>query len=112
VQVWPAELPTDPAVQLQIQKLSGTFPMEVQSQILLRAGSQQESYHTTVLDLLLEQYISTATLRVLQQETSAVTYLVPMELYRASMWGYTLAPLVSEGDCAHSVYITAAEYYT
>ena len=69
-------------------------------------------FWTTVLGLLLEQYISTATLRVLQQETSAVTYLVPMEQYRAHMWGYTLAPLVSEGDCAHSVYKTAAEYCT
>jgi len=59
--------------------------MEVQSQILLRGGPHQESYHTTVLDLLLEQYLSTVTPGLLQEETSAVTYLVPMVLYRASI---------------------------
>ena len=67
--------------------------------------------------LNLEQYFSIATLRVPQQESSAVTYLMPLEqaysdtdtdtdtdssntdtdtdTYRASMWGYILPPQVS-----------------
>ena len=67
--------------------------MEVESQILMVAGFCLESYHTTVLDLLLEQYVSTATLRVPQQGNSAVTYLMPMEPYSQHTWGYL--PLVS-----------------
>ena len=88
------QLPTDPAVFLyHHQELIGTFLMEVVSQILTL-------YHTTepgliLRFLLLEQYFSTVTLELPQQESSAVTYLMPLELFRASMWGYILPPQVS-----------------
>ena len=76
--------------------------MEVKSQILLGDGVHQDSYHTIVLDLLLEQYVSTATLRVSQQGSFAVTYLMPMEPYNQHMWRYI--PVVSEGGMMHILY--------
>ena len=45
--------------------------------------------------LVVEQYVSTATLGLPQQESSTVIYLVAMEAYKASMWGYILPPQVS-----------------
>jgi len=54
------------------------------------------AYRTTELEQeILEQYFSIATLRVTQQGSSAVTYMMSVMNYRASMWGYTLVPLVS-----------------
>ena len=69
--------------------LGGTFLMEVGSNVL-------RLYHTTELGLfLMEQYVSTVTLGLPQQESSAVTYLMAVETYRVSMWGYILPPPVS-----------------
>ena len=91
---WTAQLPTYPAVFLsQHQELTGTFLTEVGLKLLI-------FYHTTeegLMDdgLLLEEYISTVTLRVPQQESFAVRYLMPLDLSRASMWGYILPPQVS-----------------
>ena len=78
------------AVSLVLKvQMGGSFPMEVKSQPI------RESYHTTELEYkILEHYFSIATLRVPQQGSSAVTYLLLM-VQRASMWEYTLAPLVS-----------------
>ena len=62
-------------------------------------------YHTTEVGLmvegflfvvhLVEQYFSTVILRVPQQESSAVRYVMSVERFRASMWGYILPPQVS-----------------
>ena len=59
-----------------------------------------ELYHTTEVGLaltalFLEQHVSTVTLGLPQQESSTVTYLMPVELFRASMWGYIIPPQVS-----------------
>ena len=80
------------------QELIGTFLMEVGSVILIL-------YHTTEVGLmvkgfllvvhLVEQFFSTVTLRVPQQESSAVRYEMPPELLRAFMWGYTMPLQVS-----------------
>jgi len=71
--------------------------MEVKSQTI-------HTYHTEELeDGILVQLFSAATLRVPQQVYSAVTYLMTVVYYRASMWGYTQAPLVSEGHGTHSM---------
>ena len=79
-----AQLLTQAVVHLQILKLSGTFPMDLRSYQIL-------TWHSPELGLLLlEQYVSTVTLRLPQQESSAVTYLMPVETYRVSMWGYIL----------------------
>ena len=43
LQLWYAQLPIDPAVVLQTLKLSGTFPMEVESQTI-------RTYHTKELE--------------------------------------------------------------
>ena len=74
--------------------LSGTFLMEVQSNVL-------SLYHTTELGLfwVVELYFSTVTLGLPQQESSTVTYLMPVETFRASMWGYILPPQVSPVHC-------------
>ena len=89
------QLPTYPAVfLLQHQEIIGTFLMEVGSKIPIL-------YHTTEVGLMethllnLEQYFSTVTLRVPQQESSAVRYVMPLEFFRASMWGYILPPQVN-----------------
>jgi len=53
------------------------------------------AYLTTELEhKILEHYSSIATLRVPQQGSSAVTYLL-LVVHRASMLGYTLIPQVS-----------------
>ena len=97
VQLCSAQLPTMAAVHLETLTLSGTSPMEVKSRIMV-------IFHTTELGvLILGQCCSTATLRVPQQGSSAVTYLMPVEYYRASMLGYMTATLVSVGDGAHSI---------
>jgi len=89
LQLWCALLSIHPAVILQTQKLSGTFPMEVKSQTI-------QTYHTKELEQsILGEWFSTATLRVPQQEFSTVTYLLPVVAHRASMWGYMIATLVS-----------------
>jgi len=63
--------------------------MEVKSQTI-------RAYHSKELEEpALEECFLTATLRVPQQESFIVTYLMPVMFYRASMWGYTLVPLVS-----------------
>ena len=71
--------------------LIGTFLMEIRSNVLV--------LHTTELGLFLlvvvDQYISTVTLGLPQRESSTVTYLMPVETYRASMWGYMLQAQVS-----------------
>ena len=90
--LWYVQLPTTPAV-FPWMDLSGTFLMEVQSNVL-------RLYHTTepgliVTSPLLGQYVSTVTLRLPLQESSAVTYLMPVETFRASMWGYIMPPQVS-----------------
>ena len=88
------QVPTYIAVFLDHhQELIGSFLMEVGSKIPIL-------YHTTEIGLivkgfLLEQYFSTVTLRVPQQEFSAVRYLMPIEFFRASMWGYILPPQVN-----------------
>ena len=84
--------PTYPAVY-PLMDLSGTFLMEVQSNVL-------RLYHTTELGLIMdmlvvEQYVSTVTLRLPQQESSTVTYLTPVETFRAFMWEYIMPPQVS-----------------
>ena len=94
-----AQLPTHPAVFLS-KELIGTFLMEVMCQILIL-------YHTTELGLMeigihlvgLEQYFSTVTLGLPQQESSAVRHSMPEELFRVSMWGYILPPQVSLVHC-------------
>jgi len=49
MQLWPAQLPTDAAVSLQTLELSGTFPMEIESQTI-------QAYHTKELEeLILEE---------------------------------------------------------
>ena len=74
-----------------LMDLSGTFLMEVQSNVLV--------LHTTELGLIMdmlvvEQYVSTVILGLPQQESFTVTYLIPVESFRASMWGYIM-PQVS-----------------
>ena len=59
-----------------------------------------ELYHTTEVGLaltalLLEQHVSTVTLGLPQRESSTVTYLMLLEFFRASMWGYIIPPQVS-----------------
>ena len=94
VQLCSALLHYQGAVSL-VTVVGGSIPMEVKSLTMW-------TYHTTEREHnILEQYFSIA-LRVPQQGSSAVTYLVTIMYYRASMWGYTLAPLVSEGHGAHS----------
>ena len=90
-----AQLPlTEAAVFLDHhQELIGTFLMGV-------GWTASILYHTTEVGLmhiilLLEQFFSTVTLRVTQQESSAVRYLMSLEFFRASMWGYILIPQVS-----------------
>ena len=80
---------------VSLVKVGGSFPMEVKSRTI-------QAYHTSELEqqLLLEHYFSIATLKAPQQGSSAVTYLllvifIFLVIHRASMWGYTLAPLVS-----------------
>jgi len=69
--------------------MGGSFPMEVKSQTM-------RAYHTTELEhKVLEHCFFIATLMAPQQESSAVTYLLPDMSNRASVWGYTLTPLVS-----------------
>ena len=98
VQLCSAQLPYLAAVlALDTLELTGTFPMEVRSRMMV-------VFHTTELGVfILGQCCSTATLRVPQQGSSAVTYLMPVEYYRASMLGYMTATLVSVGDGAHSI---------
>jgi len=74
MQLCSALLPIPPAVlALKTLKLSGTFPMEQESQTM-------HPYHTKELeDVFLEQSFSAATLRVPQQDSSTVTYLMPVE---------------------------------
>ena len=90
-----AQLPTTAAVILDHdQELIGTFLMKVRLSALIL-------YHTTELGLMdicllnLEQYFSIVTLGQPQQESSAVTYLMPVEFFRASMWEYIQPPQVS-----------------
>ena len=77
--------------------------MEVELNVLIL-------YHTTEVELMefiatgmgletLEQYFSTVTLRLPQQESSAVRHAMPEELFRVSMWGYILPPQVSPVHC-------------
>ena len=81
-----AQLPAQAAVFPVMD--GGTFLMEVRLNVLVLP--------TTELGLeTLEQYIFTVTLGLPQQESSTVTYLMPIETYRASMWGYMLPPQVS-----------------
>ena len=78
------QLPSQAAVHPHTKRHSGTCPMELSSQMLVLN-------HTTELGLdLQEQYVSTVTPGLPQQESSAVTYLMTVETYRASMWGYIL----------------------
>ena len=66
----------------------GTFLMEVKQNALV--------LHSTELGLeALEQYISTVTLGLPQQESSTVQYVMPVETSRASMWGFILTQQVS-----------------
>ena len=66
-------------------------------------------YHTTELGLdLQEQYVSTVTPGLPQQESSTVTYLMAVETYKASMWGYTLPPQVSPVD-SHNIFSFLSE---
>ena len=85
-----AQLPAQAAV-CPLMDLIGTFLMEVQSNVLV--------LHTTELGLFLivvvEQYVSIVTLGLPQQESSTVTYLMPMEYFGRCMWGYVLPPQVS-----------------
>ena len=84
------QLPGKPAVY-PVMDLSGTLLMEVLFNALV--------LHTTEPGLLVlvvvQQYFSTVTLGLPQQESSAVTYLMPVETFRASMWGYILTQQVS-----------------
>ena len=90
VLLWSAQPPIQDAVHPPMD-LIGTFLMEVQSNILV--------LHTTelglIMDMVVQQYVSIVTLGLPQQESSAVRYLMPVETYRASMWGYMLPPQVS-----------------
>ena len=97
LQLWPAQLSIHPAVvALETLILSGTFPMEVKSwTVPTYPTTRLEATHSLEKELFLHQCCSTATLRVPQRESSTVTYLMPVVYYRASMWAYTLAPLVS-----------------
>ena len=74
-----------------LMDLTGTFLMEVLFNALV--------LHTTELGLfpllVVEQYVSTVTPGLPQQESSTVTYLMPVETYRVSMWGYILQVQVS-----------------
>ena len=112
-----AQLPTDSAVILDHhQELIGTFLMEL-------VWTALTLYHTTevglmvkgfllVLHLLVEQFFSTVTLRVPRQESSAVRYVMPMDFFRASMWGYILPPQVSPVHWKEtSCMARACEYY-
>ena len=90
-----AQVPTTPAVFLDHhQELTGTFLMEAELNVLIL-------YHTTeiglieICPLILEQYFSTVTLGAPQRESSAVRYVMPMEIFRVSMWVYILPPQVS-----------------
>ena len=71
--------------------LSGTFLMKVLFNVLV--------VHTTEVELflmdLVEQYVSTVTLGLPQQESFTVTYLMTVETSRAFMWGYILPPQVN-----------------
>ena len=88
------QLPTYPAVILdQHQELIGTFLMKVGLKVLIL-------YHTTEhgqvpSSFLLEQYSSTVTLELPQQESFAVRYVMPMEILKASMWEYMVPSQVS-----------------
>ena len=90
VLLWSAQLPTQPAVY-PLMDLSGTFLMEVRSNVMV--------LHTTeprlILILVLGLYVSTVTLGLPQQESFTVTYLMTVETYRVSMWGYIMPPQVS-----------------
>ena len=73
-----------------LMDLTGTFLVEVLSNVLVQ--------HTTELGLFLilvvEQFVSTVTQGLPQQESSTVTFQA-VGAYRASMWGYILPPQVS-----------------
>ena len=71
--------------------LIGTFLMEAESNVWALHTTELGSF----LMLVVEQYVSTVTLGLPQQESSTVTYLMPVETFRASMWGYILLPQVS-----------------
>ena len=78
--------------------LTGTFLMEVLFNVLGLPTTELGLFIIIFMVMVLMvvgQYVSTVTLRVPQQESSAVTYLMPVETYRASMWGYTLPSQVS-----------------
>ena len=89
-----AQLPTYPAVFLDHhQELIGTFLMEVRLNVLV-------PYHTIEVGLMhsclpMEQYFFIVTLGLPQQESSTVRYVMPLEFFRASMWGYILPLQVS-----------------
>ena len=87
--------------------LSGTSLMEVQSNVL-------RLYHTSGLGLfwVVEQYVSTITLGLLQQESSTVRYLMPVETFRASMWGYILPPQVSPAHWRGMSLYSKSHYHT
>ena len=91
VQLCSALLHYEGAVSL-VTVVGGSFPMELK-------WWEMAAYHTTELEYeILEHYISIATLWLPQQGSSAVMYLllvVHLVIHRASMWGYTQAPLVS-----------------
>ena len=91
VQLCSALLHYKGAVSL-VTVVGGSFPMELK-------WWEMAAYHTTELEYeILEHYISIATLWLPQQGSSAVMYLllvVHLVIHRASMWGYTLAQLVS-----------------
>ena len=81
-----AQLPTDPAAIPMMD--GGSFLMEVRLNVMVLP--------TTELGLdLLEQYISTVTLQLPQQESFTVPYLMVVETSRASMWGYIQTVQVS-----------------
>ena len=75
--------------------LSGTSLMEVGSNVLVLHTSELGLLLVFLILLVLDQYVSTVTLGLPQQESSTVTYLIAGETYRASMWEYILPPLVS-----------------
>ena len=84
-------MPVQAAVY-QLMDLSGTFLMEVRSNALILNHTIEPGLF--LVDLVVEQYVSTVTLGLPQQESSTVMYLV-VETYRASMWGYIIPPQVS-----------------
>lgn len=84
------QLPMDVAARQAFLQLSGTFPMERKFQILLTGRMHHTIEQGLAGILVLEQYVSIANLKAPQQESSTVTYMMPMEISRVSMWGYTL----------------------